>query len=175
MATDKLREALRLAHDRLDDDSDSYADEDLLATLVEAVEDAERHDLAGQLARFAQNATLVAERLLASPEGSGKDAAAWMVAARQALEARAHAPATMPAGMPEDERAAAAAVVRNLRVGLEGAQTEAGAHKAFLADLLGTFVEAGTPTATRVAARIEGHLARFGHEHEQRGEGDGDS
>jgi hypothetical protein len=149
----ELARALRLAHDRLDGDSDAYADEDLLGQLVAAVDQAlEAYDPRPILRQVARESLYEAT--------SGHDPQVRLLAVRAAREALAtlrELPAmTSPiAGEADHLRRELEAAA----VAVAAARAERDSHFAMLDTLCGEFMSAETPGAARVASRIERHLA----------------
>lgn len=143
----ELRDALTIARDRLAGDSDAYADEDIIQTLVTAVEGEHEGDMRDHLrsaARTHARAAAAAEGPVAAREHAE--------AAKSALEAANLAPREPQEGdLPEGERAAVLRLVDSLNA-------RVASDRRFLDELARTFEEARTDTAGRIAARIRSHL-----------------
>lgn len=126
--------------------------------------------LTESLLDFARDAAQVAVHMLSSEQPTaGADAASWMRAAREALEARKLADEPLTDG----ERAAFERLVGAQR---ENIAASSGALAAvirqrddlatFLSQLAATFESAQTDTASRVAAKIRHELAGVFPDHE---------
>lgn len=153
--TKQLREALAAARARLDHDSDAHADVALVSMLVEAIDAAGLGgaDTASLLLLTARTAAARAAEL-AADASSADSASKWSLVAETALKGYRLAPVELPEG-DDDERAEMARMIRGYREALAG-------HEALLVDMAQTFWSAGTTTATRIAGRIEKHLAGYG-------------
>lgn len=122
--------------------------------------------LADTLHAFAVGATdLAAEILTAREAGGGVRAAAWMRAAREALEAR---PLAVEA-LADDERAATARVVQALREQAEERLEQRDALAGVLYKLARKFTEGRSATSLRIAAQIHRDLAELAPDYRSAG------